>query len=146
VYVGGYSETVEQGGNLITVINPQIYISEKSESGWYTPSRLDVGISRVHHVLSISDDGDTLAFSSAPANIFYESPILYIIRKIDGKWGTKIAITEMNSGGAQYPSLSGDGKKLIWIQNNKIWFSEEKDRAWTAPHCGRRCSLIQYSD
>jgi len=133
VYVGGYPETVEQGGNLNTVINPQIYISEKSESGWSTPSRLDVGISRVHHILSISDDGNTLAFSSAPANIFYESPVLYIIRKTDGKWGTKITITEMNSGGAQYPSLSGDGKKLIWIQNNKIWFSEEKDGAWTAP-------------
>jgi hypothetical protein len=111
----------------------QIYIIDRQGGAWGAPAKLDTGIENHESIVSLSADGNTIAYVSRPFNIFGGTPVLHVSVRTGGVWGAKTAISSEDSGGAVHPSLSSDGTKLIWVQNEKIYFSEKRQGLWTPP-------------
>jgi hypothetical protein len=112
----------------------QIYLIDRQGDGsWGAPYKLNTGLENHDSIVSLSDDGNTVAYASRPFNIFGSTPAMYVSVRSEGVWGAKTAISLENSGGAFNPSLSDDGARLVWVQNEKIVFSEKIVNGWTQP-------------
>ena len=127
--------TIAYAGYEASPESAQIYIIDRDrQSGaWRAPDKLPTGIENHDSIVSLSDDGNTIAYVSRPFNIFGDTPVLYVSVRSGAVWGAKTAISSENSGGAFNPSLSGDGARLVWVQNEKIVFSERIANSWTQP-------------
>lgn len=124
-YVGYEPDPVSGGGSA------QIYIIDLNNGIWGAPVKLNTGMENHHYIVSLSDDGNTIAFASRPFNIFGGTSVMYVSTRTGGVWGSITPLSSENEGGAFHPSLSSDGTKLIWVQNEKIYFSEKTNGSWT---------------
>lgn len=119
-------------GDQYNPYKSEIYIIDKTETGWGTPYPLPTSHSRHDYRVDLSYDGNTVVYTYASANIFVDTPLLFVSRRISGTWGAPVQISD-GSGGAYGPSISADGTKLAWMQNNSLVYSEYNGVAWTTP-------------
>jgi hypothetical protein len=103
-----------------------VYIANRlPEGGWSDPALLNTGLANTHYRISLSRDGNTLAFSDYP---FLGIQQLYLMVRQAGVWG---APQQIGAGGN--PSLSADGRKLAFVSNARVAFVEQILGAWSAP-------------
>lgn len=132
--ISGNGNTIAYAGYDADSLSAQIYIVDRQGVGaWSAPYKLNTGLENHDSIVSLSADGNTVAYASRPFNIFGATPVMYVSVRTDGVWGAKTAISLEDSGGAFNPSLSDDGARIVWVQNEKIVFSEKIANGWTQP-------------
>jgi hypothetical protein len=92
---------------------------------WSAPAMVPAGLPNTHYWISLSQDGNTLALCDYP---FFGTQQVYVISRQNGVWNSPAGVS---AGG--YPSLSADGRKLAFVRNGQVAFSERQDGAWTSP-------------
>ena len=122
------------GTTMINQTTPksEVYIIDKTVKGWGTPYPLPTNQSRHDYRVDLSYDGNTIAYTYASANIFGDTPFLFVSTRTNGVWSSPVQISE-DRGGAFQPSLSADGTKLAWVQNNSLVYSEYNGIMWSTP-------------
>ena len=111
----------------------EIYISEKTDTGWGSPYVLPTGFSLHEQFLSMNYDGTVIAYVFATGS-WSDDHKLYVSRKTSATtWGNPVLVSELNKGAPSHPSLSTDGTKLTWMQNNGLVYSEYNGIGWTIP-------------
>ena len=125
--ISGDGETIVYLGHTGTTY--AIYFSDRVGGIWTTPTALATGLDTHHHWLSLSRDGDTLALSNYP---FLADLHVYVMTRDQQGWSAPVQVDSGNMGG-QYPSLSADGTRLVWVGNAKVTYSRFLDGSWSAP-------------
>ncbi len=109
-----------------------VYVSDWLGSAWSTPVLLATGLYSHHDWLSLSADGDTLALSDYPG--IGATQHVYVTTRSGGVWSAPVRVSsESGDMGGCYPSLSADGRKLVWVANARLVFSEYSGGSWSAP-------------
>lgn len=106
-----------------------VYVSDRQDGSWNPPTALPTGLDSHHYWLSLSRDGDTLALSNYP---FMGDLHLYVMHRDAQVWGAPVQVDSNNMGG-QYPSLSADGTRLVWVSDAKLVYAEAEEGVWGAP-------------
>ncbi len=120
-------------GDSFNPVQYDIYVVERTDTGWGTPYVLPTNFSRHDYLLDVSYDGGSIAYVYASANIFSDTPTLYVSTRTNGTWGTPVLVSDPSKGGAYQPSLSADGTLLVWMQNNGLVFSQYNGTGWSTP-------------
>lgn len=102
-----------------------VYVVNRQGSAWSAPALVNTGLENTHYWISISQDGNTLAFCNYP---FFGIQQVYVATRQAGIWS---APTLIGIGGD--PSLSADGMKLVYVFNAQAAFSEKTGAVWSAP-------------
>ena len=121
VYLGWTGET-----NAVYVVD------RLPAGGWSAPALIDTGLGNTHYWISLSQDGRTLALASYS---FEGGDHVYVLRRTGDVWSalTRVSAESGPLAGGRFPSLSGDGRKLVYIQNARALFTEQIGGQWTAP-------------
>lgn len=127
--ISGNGETIAYTGWTGTMYG--VYIVDRVGAGWGAPVLLSTGLQNHHYWVSLSDDGDTVAYSSYS---FLEGSSLYVSSRGEPgqPWGGAVQISTPNLGGG-WGSLSGDGAKIAFVSNAQLDFSEKIGSTWTPP-------------
>ncbi len=125
--ISGDGETIVYLGYTGTAY--AVYISYRQEGTWTTPAVLPTGLDSYHYWLSLSRDGSTLALSNYP---FSGDLHVYVMTRNQQGWGAPVQVDSGYTGG-QFPSLSADGTRLVWVSNARVTYSHLQDGAWSTP-------------
>jgi len=118
-----------------------IFISRRTEVGWSAPTPLYIAIGAIDERISLSEDGNTLAFSSDYLNLpFYKFNQVYVTEFSAGAWGAPVSISSDTINGWS-PNLSRDGLQAVWLsnppaiggQNILMIANRSSEGAWFAP-------------
>ncbi len=121
-------------GDQYNPYKSEIYVIEKTETGWSAPSVLPTGFALHEHFMSVSYDATAIAFVYANGNIFGGPPWrVYVSRRTEGVWGTPVVLSEDDKGAPSRPSMSADGTKVVWIQNSSLVCAEFDGTRWSTP-------------
>lgn len=94
-----------------------IYVSRRGSSGWSTPAVLPIDIEAIDERISLSADGNTIAFSSDYMNFpFYAYNQVYVSEFVGSAWGAPYPISSDALNGWA-PDLSQDGLQAVWLSN-----------------------------
>lgn len=94
-----------------------IYVSRRGLSGWSPPVALPIDLAAIDERISLSADGNTIAFSSDYMNLpFYAYNRVYISEFVGGVWSTPYPISS-NALNGWAPDLSQDGLQAVWLSN-----------------------------
>jgi hypothetical protein len=94
-----------------------IYVSRRGPSGWSTPIALPIDFAAIDERISLSADGNIIAFSSDYMNLpFYAYNQVYISEFVGGAWGAPYPISS-NALNGWAPDLSQDGLQAVWLSN-----------------------------
>ncbi len=130
--ISGDGETIAYTGWNGTTYS--VYIVDRNGGAWAPPVLLNTGLDNHHYWVSLSDDGDTVAYSSYP---FLDTRHVYIsTRSGPGQpWHGphQISATTGANQGGNMPDLSGDGSKIVFVSNAQLMFSERIGSQWSAP-------------
>lgn len=107
----------------------RIYLSTRSGTAWSAPAPLATPLANHHYWISLSADGDWLAYSDYP---FLGTQQLYVSARGAGGWGAPQPITADSFGGGS-PALSGDGRVLAFVRNANLAVSTRNGGGWTPP-------------
>lgn len=101
--------------------------------GWSAPALIDTGLGNTHYWISLSQDGRTLALASY--SLFMGVDHVYVVTRAVSGWSALVRVSAESGPleGGHNPSLSADGRKLVYIQNARATFTELIDGRWTAP-------------
>ena len=121
VYVGYTGETY--GAYMVT---------RQPDGQWSAPALIDTGLPNTHYWISLSQDGRTLALSDYP---FWDTRHIYVLTRSGDSWSAPLRVTpeEGSLSGGAWPSLSADGRKLVYIQNARVTFTEWVEGGWLPP-------------
>ncbi len=121
VYLGWTGET-----NAVYVVD------RLPAGGWSAPALIDTGLGNTHYWISLSQDGRTLALASYS---FEGGDHVYVLTRTGDVWSamTRVSAESGPLAGGRFPSLSGDGRKLVYIQNARALFTQKIAGQWTAP-------------
>ncbi len=111
-----------------------VFVVDRAGPGWGSPVLLDTGLANHHYWVSLSDDGETVAYSNYP---FWDTRHVYVsTRSGPGQpWSGPVQIS-VDSGanrGGGMAALSGDGTKIVFVSNARLMFSEKIGTAWISP-------------
>lgn len=110
-----------------------VYVVDRLPGGsWSAPALIDTGLGNTHYWISLSQDGKTLALASYS---FMAVDHVYVATRAVGGWSALVRVSAESGPleGGHNPSLSADGRKLVYIQNARATFTELIDGRWTAP-------------
>jgi len=138
VWMPRYTYPVVSGnGNVIAYLGytaatgkNEIYIIERTGGVWGAPYVLQTGLENHHYWVSISGDGNTVAYSDYA---FWDAETLYVSTRTGGVWGSPVAVSSKDAGSAGQFAMSPDATKLVWAQNYCVVYSEKVDGAWGTP-------------
>jgi hypothetical protein len=116
-----------------------LFLIDKTGETWGAPYPLPNGINCVDNDLDISEDGNTVTYSNCPQ--FFGTMRVYVSRWDGIAWQTPVVVSGVGptAGGAQ-PSISADGKKIVYQDADHIFYTELlSNGTWAAPlnltHC-----------
>jgi hypothetical protein len=110
-----------------------VYVVDRLPGGgWSAPALVETGLGNIHYWISLSQDGRTLALASYS---FGDTDHVYVTTRSEGGWSalTRVSAESGLIAGGHMPSLSADGRKLVYIQNARATFTEFVAGQWTAP-------------
>jgi hypothetical protein len=110
-----------------------VYVVDRLPGGgWSAPALVNTGLGNTHYWISLSQDGKTLALASYS---FMGVDHVYVTTRAGGVWSALVRVSAASGPleGGGNPSLSADGRKLVYIQNARATFTELIDGQWTAP-------------
>jgi len=125
------------GGLIVYVgytgVTYDVYTVERLPAGgWGAPTLRSTGLGNTHNAISLSRDGNSLALASYS---LFGVDHVYVMSRTGEGWSAPVRVS--NEGGAQegggLPALSGDGRKLVYIQNARVFFSERSRGGWSTP-------------
>lgn len=100
-----------------------VYVVDRQpDQSWGAPALIPTGLANTHYQISLSQDGKTLALCDYP---FLGIQQLYVLTRQAGAWGAPQLI---GTGGD--PNLSDDGKKLVYVSNGRVTFTEQVNGQW----------------
>jgi hypothetical protein len=103
-----------------------VYVVDRLPGGgWGALALVPTGLANTHYRISLSQDGATLALCDYP---FLGIQQMYVLTRQAGVWS---ALQAIGPGGN--PSLSADGKKLAYVSNARVAFTEQINGAWADP-------------
>lgn len=116
-----------------TGVTYDVYTVERLPAGgWGAPTLRSTGLGNTHNAISLSQDGNSLALASYS---LFGVDHVYVMSRTGEGWSAPVRVS--NEGGAQegggLPSLSGDGRKLAYIQNARAFFAERNGSGWSRP-------------
>ena len=134
-----YTHPVISGnGNVIAYLGynqdniHEVYIIDRTDGVWGSPSLLSTGKGNLHYWIAISYDGNTIVFATYPY-VWSEDALLFVITRTDGAWGAPVQVSDQ-AGAPISASMTPDATKIAWIQNYRLVFAEKIDGAWTTPN------------
>ncbi len=145
-----FGSTISQNGRLMYITSArsgdkqQVYVVERSSSGWKTPDELDGDINDAKQTgaVTLTSDGQFMIFSALQHSVSGMGRTdLYSARKVDGKWTDiqNLALLNSSAFDAQ-PSLSSDGQTLYFVSDREggkggtdIYFSKKTISGWSNP-------------
>jgi hypothetical protein len=110
-----------------------VYIVDRLPGGgWSAPTLLNTGLANVHYWISLSQDGKTLALASY--SFFGVDHVYVTTRSVEG-WSVLTCVSAESGPleGGGMPALSGDGQKLVYIQNARVTFVQRVNGQWSQP-------------
>lgn len=139
IWMPQYTHPVLSGdGNTIAYLGwtgttNGVYVVDRLQGGgWSAPALVDTGLGNTHYWISLSQDGKTLALASYS---FMAVDHVYVVTRGAGGWSALVRVSAESGPleGGRIPSLSADGRKLVYIQNARAIFTEQINGQWTAP-------------
>jgi len=139
IWLPQYTHPVISGdGSVIVYLgwtgdtNALYVVDRLAGGGWGAPALVPAGLGNTHYWLSLSHDGRTLALASY--GLFGGNHVYVTTRSANG-WSalTLVSVASGPLEGGRFPALSADGRKLVYIQNARVTFTEFVGGAWTAP-------------
>ncbi len=140
IWMPRYTHPVLSGnGNVIAYLGytagtgkNEIYLIDRTSGEWGAPYVLPTGFENHHYWMSISEDGNTLAYTDYP-NPFSGGSTLYVSTRTNGTWGSPVAVSEADKGSPQQVSINADATKLAWAQNYRLVYAEKEGGTWKTP-------------
>lgn len=108
-----------------------VYIVDRLPNGrWGEPVLLNTDLSNIHYWISLSPDGRTLALVSYKP--FFDIDQVYVTTRTSSGWSPLTRVSDPAFGG-RHPALSADGRRMVYIQNGRVMYSERLGRRWSPP-------------
>lgn len=120
----GAGDTVAYVGHTGTTFGAYV-VDRLPDRSWGTPTLVPAGLANTHYWISLSQDGNTLALCDYP---FTGIQQVYVLTRQAGVWSAPQLI-----GPGGNPALSADGKKLAYVSNGRLAFTEQVNGQWQAP-------------
>lgn len=129
--ISGDGQTVVYVGYTGETFAPYM-VTRQANGTWSPPTLIPTGLPNVHYWLSLSRDGHTLALSDYD---LWDTQHIYVLTRHGQSWSTPVRVTNSEgviSGGGM-PSLSADGRRLVYLQNARATFTEQVAGVWQPP-------------
>ncbi len=93
--------------------------------GWSAPALAPAALPNTHYRISLSRDGNTLALCDYP---FLGIQQVYVATRTAGVWSAPVRV-----GDGGNPSLSADGRQLVYVSNAQVAYSQRTESGWSSP-------------
>lgn len=137
IWMPQYTHPVISGdGNTIAYVGwtgstHAVYVVDRLPNGrWGEPVSLNTDLSNIHYWISLSRDGRTLALANYA--VFFDTAQVYVTTRTSSGWSPLTRVSVLESGGSR-PALSADGRRIVFIQNARVMYSERIGQHWSPP-------------